>query len=380
LASLDAASSRSASVPAEASHESAPSVAVHATLGELAALAGGWRALETGRALHGPFCGFDWNYAWAELFTGGARRLHVLAVRRDGELLGIAPWVVQEPRRAWQPRRIAFLGSERTACDQLDVLCAEGAERAVAGALHTHLYGPQAPRWHRLELQGLRGDSLFLFHFRECFGRAGQHVELSGGAYCPTRRLAQEGVTPALSPRRQKRLRYERHALEREGCLGHETWTPRQAEFPEALATVAELYRKRWGGDRDALRCVEAYAQRAGSDGALRVDLLRLDERPLAGLVQLRREDALYLYLLAVDRDAFPRLRVGTVLIGLALERAAGEGIRLYDFLRGGEDYKLLWSDGAEHCLDFTAFRRGVALLGQLALARVRELVKVAWR
>jgi len=66
--------------------------------------------------------------------------------------------------------------------------------------------------------------------------------------------------------------------------------------------------------------------------------------------------------------------------MGLALERAAGEGVQLYDFLRGAEDYKLLWSDGAERGLDFTAYRPSAALLAQLALARARELVKVAWR
>jgi CelD/BcsL family acetyltransferase involved in cellulose biosynthesis len=380
VASLEAAASRPAPTPAEPSHAPAPRVEAHATLAELATLAAPWRELEAQPRVRSPFRGFDWNRAWAELYGGDGQRLHVVSVRRGSELIGIAPFVVSEPPRRSQPRRIAFLGADRTACDQLDVLCAEGEERAVASALMAHLFGPRAPRWHRLDLQGFPADSAFLFHFRECFEAAGKHVEVGAGAYCPTRRLIPGGVLESLPVRRQKRLRYERHALERAGQLVHETWSARQAEFPEALATVAELYRRRWSGERDALRCVEAYARGAGQSAALRVDLLRLDARPLAGLVQLRQHDALYLYLLAVDREAFPKLSVGNLLIALTLERAAGEGIRSYDFLRGGEDYKFLWSDGAERCLDFTAYRPGAALLAQLALARVRELVKIAWR
>jgi CelD/BcsL family acetyltransferase involved in cellulose biosynthesis len=150
-------------------------------------------------------------------------------------------------------------------------------------------------------------------------------------------------------------------------------------EPPEALATFAALP-QRWGGERDALRCVTAYASRAGSASGLRIDLLRLDGRALAGLLQIQRDDTLFLYLTAVDREAFPKLSVGNLLIGLALERAGAQGIERYDFLRGAEDYKLLWSDGAERGLDFTAYRPGAALLAQLALARVREMVKIAWR
>ena len=376
----EAASQRAADVPAEAEREPAARVVVHDSLEGLAALEAPWRALTSQSRRPGPFFDFDWNRAWAELFTGERRRLHVVAVYRGAELLGIAPWLVCEPARAAEPRRIRFLGAEHTACDYLDVLCAPHAERAVATALYAHVFGPSAPRWHRLELYGVRADSAFLFHLGECFEKAGKRVEISAGIYCPTRRLEAGGVLERLTSRRQKRLRYEQHALERAGRLTHETRVAGEPKLPEALATVATLYRQRWGGDRDALRCVEAYARRAGGASGLRIDLLRLDGRALAGLLQLRRDDALYLYLTAVDREAFPKLSVGNVLIGLALERAAGEGVRLYDFLRGAEDYKLLWSDGAERGLDFTAYRPGAALLAQLALARARELVKVAWR
>ncbi len=373
-------SQRAADFPAEAGPGPEMRVVLYDSLDALGRLEAPWRALAAQHPQHGPFLDFEWNCAWAELFTGQARRLHVATVERSGELIGIAPWVVSEPARASEPRHIRLLGAEHTACDYLDVLCAPKCERDVARALYAHLFGPSVPRWHRLELHGVRADSGFLFQLAECFEQAGKRIDVTAGIFCPTRRLNTEGVASHLSTSRKKRLRYEQHALEREGALTHATTAARDTEMAEALTTFASLYRKRWGGDPDALRLVLAYARRAGSDSNLRIDLLWHEGRPLAGLLHLRRDDALYLYLTAVDREAFPKLSVGNVLIGMALERAAAEGIERYDFLRGGEDYKLLWSDGAERGLDFTAYRPGVALLAQLALERARELVKIAWR
>jgi len=376
----EAVSSRAGEIPAESEREPELRVVVHERVAALAALEAPWRALAARHPRGGPFLDFDWNCAWAELFCGPRRRLYVVAVERAGELIGLAPWVVYEPSRVSEPRRLRFVGAEGTACDHLDVLCAPHRERAVAEALYAHLFAPAAPRWHQLELHGVRADSVFLFHFGECFEQAGKRIEVSAGTFCPTRELGEGGVIAQLSPRRQKRLRYEQHALERSGALTHATHTAHDSELPAALASFAALYRKRWGGDRDALRCALATAERAGSRGCLRVDLLWQGERALAGLLQLRRGASLYLYLTAVDREAHPKLSVGNVLIGLALERAADDGVEHYDFLRGAEDYKLSWADAAQRGLDFTAYRPGVALLARLAARRVRELVKIAWR
>jgi CelD/BcsL family acetyltransferase involved in cellulose biosynthesis len=368
---LDVSSSREAADALE--------ISVHDTPASLAALEACWRALAAVPGVS-PFLGFDWSAACAELFSGPKRRLHVVAVRRGAELLGIAPWLICEPERRLRSRRLVWLGAEHTGCDYLDALCVRGAERAVAGALYTHLFSAQAPRWHRLELRGMPAGSAFLFHFRACFERAGKYTLSTAGPFCPTRSLAPGGVLATLPAPRQKRLRYERSVLERAGEVGHETRLAGEPGFEDAFAEFTSLYRQRWTGDTDALRCVDAFARRADAAGALRLDLLRVDGVALAGLLHLRRGDTLYLYLMAVEREAFPKLSLGSLLIGLVLEHASAEGVAHYDFLRGGEDYKLQWADAAERCLDFRAFRRSPALLARLALAHLSDLLKVAWR
>ena len=66
--------------------------------------------------------------------------------------------------------------------------------------------------------------------------------------------------------------------------------------------------------------------------------------------------------------------------VAAELERAAKEGLRVYDFLRGGEDYKLRWADGASRDLDLIVLRRSLPAWLGLARSHLRELAKLLVR
>lgn len=55
-------------------------------------------------------------------------------------------------------------------------------------------------------------------------------------------------------------------------------------------------------------------------------------------------------------------------------------GVRVYDFLRGVEDYKFEWADTGERCLDFTAYRPGLSVAITLALDGMRSAAKAVLR
>jgi CelD/BcsL family acetyltransferase involved in cellulose biosynthesis len=349
----------------------------------LAALAGPWRALHAACAPASPFLSFDWMRVWAERFCRGPRRLHVVAVRQAGRVVAIAPWCRVEGRHALAASRIEFLGGAVTAADHLDVLAEPAAVREVAALLCAHLFGPAAPRWHRLELRGFASESAFLFQLSRALDEAGRVFAVEAGSYCPTRSLQgdpEEGLASLLS-RRRKRLRYELSVLARQGAVEHVTRRSGEPELPEAARRLCELYRARWGEQAEPLiDFTERLAALAGDGPRVEIDLLEVAGKPVAGLLHLRSGDAIHLHLMAVDRTLDPRLSVGNLIVGLALERAAKEGLRRYDFLRGGEDYKLRWADGAARDLDLTLHRRSLPGWLALASARLRELAKLAVR
>jgi CelD/BcsL family acetyltransferase involved in cellulose biosynthesis len=206
---------------------------------------------------------------------------------------------------------------------------------------------------------------------------------VEAGAYCPTRGLqggGEEGLAGLLA-RRRKRARYELSALGRQGAVEHVTRRSGEPGALEAAARFAALYRARWGEQADELLgFTQQLAAAAGESPPLEIDLLEVAGRPVAGLLQLCSGDLIYLHLMAVDREVDPRLSVGNLIVGLALERAAKQGLRRYDFLRGGEDYKLRWADGAARDLDLLVHRRSLPAWLALANTRLRELVKLAVR
>jgi CelD/BcsL family acetyltransferase involved in cellulose biosynthesis len=350
---------------------------------QLTELAEPWRALHAACAPESPFLSFDWAQLWAERFCRDARRLFVLAVYGKGRLVAVAPWCRVRSAGPLRPSRIEFLGAVVTAADHLDVLCEPGAARAVAALLHDHLFGPAAPLWHRIELRGVAAESPFLFEFTRKLGDAGRLFSLEAGNYCPTRSLqtgGEEGLASQLS-RRRKRLRYELSVLSRLGPVEHLTLRSGEAEAESVSERFLNLYRARWeAGAEPLVGFTQQLIARAAQSPQLEIDLLEVAGRCVAGLLHLRSGEAIYLYLMAIDRTVDPRLSVGNLVLGLALERAAKEGLRVYDFLRGGEDYKLRWADGASRDLDLIVHRRSLPAWLGLARTHLRELAKLLVR
>jgi CelD/BcsL family acetyltransferase involved in cellulose biosynthesis len=350
---------------------------------ELDGIAEAWRALHAACAPASPFLSFDWMRIWAQRFCRGPRRLHVVALRQAGRLVALAPWCrVAAPHR-FAADRIEFLGTAVTAADHLDVLAEPAAVRPAATRLYAHLFGPGAPRWQRLELRGFAGGSAFLLHLARELDEAGRVFCVEAGGYCPTVGLqggGGEGLAGLLA-RRRKRQRYQLSVLAREGTVEHVTRRSGEPEAAAAFEAFAALYRARWGAQaEDVIGFTRQLVAEAGERPRVEIDLLEVAGRAVAGLLHLRSGEATHLHLMAVDRTLDPRLSVGNLIVGFALERAAKEGLARYDFLRGGEDYKLRWADGAARDLDLIAHRRSLAGWLALAGARLRELAKLAVR
>jgi CelD/BcsL family acetyltransferase involved in cellulose biosynthesis len=99
--------------------------------------------------------------------------------------------------------------------------------------------------------------------------------------------------------------------------------------------------------------------------GLFRLYILYLDSRPAATLYGFvdppagrsgerdasRTARTFYYYLGGFD-PKFNPVSPGTLLIGHAMEQAAGEGCAVFDFLRGRDRYKYLWGarDSATWC------------------------------
>ncbi|MDB6110270.1 MAG: hypothetical protein JWR69_2020 [Pedosphaera sp.] len=298
-----------------------------------------------------PFQCPDWLIPWWRHL--GVGELLVLALRRDQQLRGIVPLVLDT-----QPsQRVALLlGTGIT--DYLDGLWEMGMEDCGAKAVFNYLAGQQ-DRWDICDFQQLRSDSPLLAPAATPPEWAD---EITVQECCPVLTLPTESEALRRSiPHGQLRnLSYCQHRLERMKDGRMEPGSERNLE--ELLHRLFELHTARWSARGRPGVLADAAVQefhREVAPAFLRRGMLRLNGLYLAGRIAavyygFSHGEQTFFYLAGFD-PALERLSLGTVLIGHAIEQAVREKRAEFDFLRGREDYKYRW--GAQ---DHPNYRRRI--------------------
>lgn len=288
-----------------------------------------------------PFQTPEWLIPWWDRFGSGD--LWVLALRQDDRLVGLAPLYVGAPGDA--PARIVrLLGSGNT--DYLDVLAEPGLEETVMEAVCTYLQAQQ-DRWDRCDLLQLRPGSPLL----SAPVPDGWTDETAAADTCPILTLSAPDADAAIPDSFLKKLRYYRRRTARFGTLRIEQ--AGGSTFDTAFEALLRLHGARWA-ERDGPGMLAAgdvqHFHRTVARGLLRRGLLRLytmylDEQVVASYYGFVHRDRAYYYLSGFD-PAFGKLSPGNLIVYHAIQEAAREGARHFDFLRGREAYKYRW--GAE--------------------------------
>lgn len=289
-----------------------------------------------------PFQSPAWLIPWWRHFGQG--ELVVLRALEGDRLAGLLPlYVYQEPSL----RKLLPLGIGNS--DWLDAIYLPGHERQIADALLAAI-ARRAKRFDVCDLQPLPPESPLLQAAAP--GLTDERIALEP---CPVLRLpATDGELEASLPiSRQRKLRYYRRRTSTAGQVRFETAQP--ASLNDLLEAFCALHTARW--ERRGLpgvladEAVRAFHFQAApgllEQGLLRLHALRLDERIVAVFYGLLAKRRLHFYLSGFDPD-LGALAVGTLVVRHAMEEAAREGVREFDFLRGREAHKYRW--GASDC------------------------------
>lgn len=293
-----------------------------------------------------PFQSPAWLLPWWKHVGQG--ELWAVAVRRSGRLVGLAPlYVYPDPERG--VRKVFLLGIGLS--DYLDALALPGFEEEVAARVFACLDRNRG-RWDRCDLQQLRRGSPLLA------GVAPADWSDTTGEQevCPALALRGAGGEAAIPASFLKKLNYYRHRSEQEGDIRIER--AQEDNFEELFEALLRLHRARWTDQNlpgmladEALQRFHREAARGLLDGSvLRLYGYRLDGRIVASLYGLQHRERTYYYLSGFD-PALSELSLGHQIVHHAIEEAAREGARAFDFLRGSESYKYDW--GAENRVNY---------------------------
>jgi CelD/BcsL family acetyltransferase involved in cellulose biosynthesis len=184
-----------------------------------------------------------------------------------------------------------------------------------------------------------------------------------------------EALLSGLGPSRRRNIRrYERQLREQHDVVLTEYG---QARLEEGWHHLQRLHGRRWGGEgvfRESVmerlhRCFGAWLAERGQLWLVTLDL---DGAPAAAWYGFSLGDTHHAYQMGWD-TRYERQSVGTVLMGLMIRRAIECGYRKFDFLRGEEAYKIVWTGTARTCFEVVVTRagwRGAVLRGLDWIAR----------
>lgn len=308
------------------------------------------------------FLTWEWLSSWAEHCLDDNRSLFVLALYENERLAGAAPFYIQKGKAGpFQLREIRFLGTPEAGSDYLGVFTRKGREKEVANTLYDFLIMGEAKNtWDQLVLEDIPSDSLFLQHFNSRIKANGKYAAVGFSAYCPLLKLpgSEAGLYAMCSPGWRKKIKQDNRVINREKNVVH--FVSQVRVSTSKLDEFFRLYETRTGYSGGRLkRVLESVIKKFQNEPPpVQLDLLSINGRSVAGLVHLKYQDTLSMYLMAVDKGYNPKVSLGNFLVCQSIRNAIASGCSVYDFLKGDERYKFHWANRGIRTLHFSFWQK----------------------
>jgi CelD/BcsL family acetyltransferase involved in cellulose biosynthesis len=319
-----------------------------------------WNRLLKNSISNTVFLTWEWLFSWSKCYLNANRRLFIVCIYKDLELIGIAPWYINHTKyKLLNMRRIEFLGSPEAGSDYLDVIARRGKEQEVVASLYEFLFDQGRSFWDCMLLREIPSSSLFLLHFLNKIEVDGKYAEIRHGSYCPVVSLPAERDDFLLTLSSNRREQFRRHwrMLNNHAGVGYRSFS--SDDCNGALDELCELFKEKNKYYNESLsQFIRIFASQCNNNDWLQIDLLSSDGKNIAALLHLRYQEELSMFLMTVDKDFEPKISIGNVLVGLSIQRAVDQKLTSYDFLKGIEDYKFHWADKGRRSLDILFCRK----------------------
>jgi CelD/BcsL family acetyltransferase involved in cellulose biosynthesis len=318
----------------------------------LADLEEDWNRLSKSCASPNVFMTFDWFRVWNQCFgqkSRGGWRPKVLVLKKDGAVVGISPLTIRKASSCGViVRKLEFV---ETLADYHDIVLGDdlgGQSRALAEYLVN-----TKDQWDLVDLRDLSLTRNPLEVIGGALSEVGLHYRvLPEKERCPYLPIAGNSAK-ALEKvsghiRRTMRKRMERaHAL---GLRVRIIENPQ--DEPGLLEKMIALEAQKHSGGKLSEPFLGKFREEfqslfdsLGPRQWLYVALMELEGKPVAFQLGFRPGKKLWDYSKAHDHT-FSQYAPGTLLVAALVDYGYSQGYDEYDFLRGEETYKTVWSTG----------------------------------
>jgi CelD/BcsL family acetyltransferase involved in cellulose biosynthesis len=313
-----------------------------------------WEKLLKGMSTDSPFSTYEWLSTCWNHFQNGRRLLGIIFYDQS-HLQGIIPLMAyQETIRFYPLRKISFVGREYS--DRADLIIGKDKGKVVEALMD--YFSETCRNWDVIHLEQIPETSDSIKMLRYCARKKGLLFECWEQTVCPYVVLNQElgQIMEKREGSLKKEIRKSARRLQDRGKVGFTRSITHENidDLIETAAFVDKQSRKYEEGKalftnsvpREFLREVaKIFAQRKWLDFAT----LELNEVPIAYEFHFRYKEKNFAYTGSFDQ-AYASFAPGMGIIYRLIQDSIDQGIKEYDLLQGGHDYKWRWTNqGRKH-------------------------------
>jgi CelD/BcsL family acetyltransferase involved in cellulose biosynthesis len=319
-----------------------------------------WDRLLESSPVVSPFATWAWHRAWANAAPPeDLAASHVVMLRgAEGTLQAVLPVAVRPATFRRRPAAVLTWAIGDVGCpDHLEVPALPNAP--LAALIPTLASLP----WDVAILSNLAPEAPNAMRLAAAFTNAGFAVRRKTLWSCPYIELPatwEEYLASLSSSRRQRLRRYERK-LQRDHTVTITDYGVERLE--EGWQQLVSLHRQRWAGagvfdDPQVARMHRSFLHELAGRGGLWLTTIELNGQPAAAWYGFTDRDTVHFYQSGRDLR-WEDESVGVVLMTVMIRRAIERGYRRFDFLRGDEAYKGLWTASQRSTAELVIFRPG---------------------
>jgi len=323
---------------------------------------------------HNPFLSWEWCNIWWKHF-GTNRRLMVLAIERDGQIVSLAPLMVEQSKTFRRPV-VRFIGSNLA--DYSDFLV--GREETESAKLFWDYLGGMN-NGTKITLSRFVEDSPSFLFLRNPSNRdkkivveavnTSPYVKITGG-WDEFYKNINKSIKKDLNWCTNKLAKAGSVSFDRKSAIDSKT-----IEQMFAIQIKRQQYkpRKSQFEDNSVRNFFAEVADSFSKKGWLDFASLSLDEKIIAYVFGFRLNGTVFYWNVSFDPD-YQQFSPGKSLLKFLLEDSFKKGDRIFDFMIGDESYKSHWATGKKECFAVTMYPNKTSRYIEQTVNRTRNYLK----
>jgi len=306
-----------------------------------------WNTLLQNSHTNTVFGTWEWNSHWWQAYQPGD--LWVITFRNNSdELIGIAPFFIDHDDE--KGRVVRFIGGEDVT-DYQDVIVSCQDSDAVYSCL-AHTLGERHDAFDVIDICNIPQDSPTRSKWLPFLEENGLTATVEQNEVCPIIPLPEtfdaylDNVMDSKQGRevRRKMRKAEGYSAQ----MGSLSWYivddthDINAELKKFMALMASSHPEKAAflQDPQHVKFFESVMPALRDKGWLQLNFLVIDGEPAATYLNFDYENMILVYNSGLNPNKFSHLSPGIVLLTYNIQHAIEQGRRVFDFLRGNENYK----------------------------------------